>query len=196
VLVLSLVGKALLKHTLCIGCCLNYGSLSAEADWLDQSPQFGGKPNLHPPSLPNCSVPLTYLGVGLSRSNQEGNRVLGTLHIIPSSTHSLHRIELLDKPPSVARLQKAVGGEITLVPGFDSILRGGEVEPCIAFYCETDFKSAPNSWANLLWMQALIRKQGFSGSDKHEILTGPVVVLWGDLEFLKSLDPLLAFLSQ
>jgi len=63
----------------------------------------------------------------------------GTLHIIPSSASALHRIELLDKPPSVARPQRAVGGEIVLIPGFDTILRDGEVEPCVASYYETDF---------------------------------------------------------
>jgi hypothetical protein len=122
--------------------------------------------------------------------------VSGTLHVIPSSASSLHRIVRLDEAPKIDRLINAVGGPIKLVPGFDSILKGGEVEPCIAFYSETHSESPPNTWANLLWLQALVRTQGFSGSSDHETLNGPVVVLWGDIEFLKSIDPLLAFMNQ
>jgi hypothetical protein len=98
--------------------------------------------------------------------------MLGTLHVILSSSSgragSLHRIIQMDEAPSVERLHRAVGGPIKLIEGFDSILRGGEVEPYIAFCSagaarkyETNFYR-PNIWANLLWLQALVRSHGFS----------------------------------
>jgi hypothetical protein len=160
-------------------------------------PCIGLEPRSERTPLPICSGSKPLFVSRASRLNQGRNTpVSGTLHVIPSSAGHLHRIVQLDEAPKVDRLIKAVGGPIKLVPGFDSILRGGEVEPCLAFYCETNSENPPNTWANLLWLQALVRSQGFSGSSDHETLNGPVVVLWGDIEFLKSLDPLLAFLNQ
>lgn len=132
--------------------------------------------------------------------------MLGTLHVIQSSSSgragSLHRIIQMDEAPSIERLHRAVGGPIKLIEGFDSILRRGEVEPCLAFCSadaareyETSFYR-PNIWANLLRLQALVRSQGFAESKTPSSLSGPVVMLWGDISFLKSLDPLLAFLNQ
>jgi hypothetical protein len=115
--------------------------------------------------------------------------MLGTLHVIPSSSSgragSLHRFIQMDEAPSIERLHRAVGGPIKLIEGFDSILRGGEVEPCIAF-CSADAASIyktdfyrPNVWANLLWLQALVRSHAFSEAKTPNSLSGPVVILWG-----------------
>jgi hypothetical protein len=119
--------------------------------------------------------------------------MLGTLHIIPPSTKILHRIIQLDQVPTTERLSNAVDGPLKLVEGFDTILRGGEIEPCLAFRSNQEC-SSHNTWANLLWLQALVRREGFSSTKTPHSLTGSIVVLWGDLEFLKTLDPLLAHL--
>ena len=124
--------------------------------------------------------------------------MLDTLHIIPTSSGiSLHRIIQLDAPPPIERLINAVGGPIKLIPGFDSILRQGEIKPCLAFFSQVQRSNQEqNTWANLLWLQALVRKYGFSEAKTPLTITGLVAVVWGDTLLLKNLDPLVAFLNQ
>ena len=88
--------------------------------------------------------------------------------------------------PSLAMLQQAVGGEIEVVPGFDSISREGIVHRCIA-YCDKDGKQRGrtlNAWATALWHSALLRhgyERGLRRADGTiaDWLVGAVVVICG-----------------
>lgn len=110
----------------------------------------------------------------------------GTLHFIPSIEGALPWIEHLSTPPSADRLARIIGGEAKLVEGFDSILRDGDPEPCFVFCNENASRKelAHNAFANMLWLQALVRAFGFAGCSHQESTRGPVAIIFGDAEFL------------
>lgn len=121
----------------------------------------------------------------------------GTLHIIPAAANnspvplghrSKHRLVVLSAPPSIEKLREAVGGDIKIIPSFDSIIHGGEVVPCLV-YCRKGAREAnllANTWANLLWLQAQVRKNGFSETDPDmpDFIAGPVAILLGNKIFM------------
>jgi hypothetical protein len=93
-------------------------------------------------------------------------------------------------PPSLEFLQKAVGGHIEAIPGFARIKYGGETRACAAF-CNEEGKLeglSPNYRATALW-HAVLPAPGLLGRDSKllDILCGPVIVLFGDAEFMESL---------
>ena len=132
----------------------------------------------------------------------------GSLHVIPSSMpvpskrilgHLYkHHLVVLNAPPSIETIESAIGGSISPIPDFDTILHGGASQPCMAF-CNRDALAMdfmPNIWANLLWLQALVRKHGFaeaheiytSHPETHHTITGAIAILWGDSEFMQALN--------
>jgi hypothetical protein len=91
---------------------------------------------------------------------------------------------------SLSILEQAIGGPLEQVYGFNSIERSGALSGCIAFanadrhLADKQFRFMLNDPATALWQQSLQR-------DKHDAahtLTGNVVVLTGDGEFLLSFD--------
>jgi hypothetical protein len=101
-----------------------------------------------------------------------------------------------DRPPELQELQAAIGGGyLELVPGFTSIAQWGKFFPrrrlrCVAFVDEhgkLDHKNLPfNPAATLLWEDAEHRVRDEHG-DYVDYLVGPVLVLFGDDEFMESL---------
>jgi len=114
----------------------------------------------------------------------------GTLHIVPcSKALHFHRIISLDVPPTLFEIERAVGGPIKLIAGFDSFIRQGELEPCFVFCNEhAELRELPpNTWANLLWLQALVRTHGFAEAGSPKVIRGPIALLWGDAPFFEAL---------
>jgi hypothetical protein len=102
-----------------------------------------------------------------------------------------------DRPPELQELKNAIGGGyLELVPGFTSIAASGIPRRrlrCVAF-CDEHGKLAMrdrgiqafNLTATLLWESAEHRVRDEHG-DFIDYLVGPVLVLFGDDEFMESL---------
>jgi hypothetical protein len=107
-------------------------------------------------------------------------------HALIIQTDGTHELTDFDKPPKLAFLQQSVGGFIETVPYFHSFVPPGSNEPvpCVAF-CDEEgkLKDSPrlgiNHEATQLWIKA------YPHCD--DILIGPIVILWGDAAFMRSL---------
>jgi len=85
------------------------------------------------------------------------------------------------------------GDDLAEVPGFKSVEQDGEMIDCIAF-CDGEAKEkrlAVNAAATIAWDQAL-RRHGLPGLARPngmpaDYLAGPVIVLFGDAEFMAAL---------
>ena len=102
----------------------------------------------------------------------------------------------LYRPPKLDQLKAAVGGgNVELVPGFDTIEYEGKVVPCVVF-CdkESKLRNQPiNFDATIMWDAALLRG-GYPGLLKPDgrmadILFGQVAVVVGDAEFMAAPPP-------
>jgi hypothetical protein len=97
----------------------------------------------------------------------------------------------LNGQPTLDRLMAAVGGgNVEIVPGFDTIEYADNVVPCVAF-CdkEAKFKRQPiNRDATIMWDAALLRSgsPGLLKPGGHitDYLCGQVAVVLGDAEFM------------
>jgi hypothetical protein len=98
-------------------------------------------------------------------------------------------------PPDLPALQKAVGGYIEAVPYFNAINYRGKWRRCVAF-CDEDGKRKQlpyNALAHLCWDVALRQLPQFKKQPADErpsspdYLVGPVVVLFGDDEWMAEL---------
>lgn len=110
-------------------------------------------------------------------------------------------LEVLNEPPTLQLMRDAVGGDLELVPGFDAI--GADHRRCVAFCNEhgkLDYRHQPdappyqlpfNLVATLLWERALQARGTGQLRDAHgdwvDWLVGPVLVLYGDDEFMAEL---------
>lgn len=98
----------------------------------------------------------------------------------------------IDSSPKLKELQAAVGGRIETVPYFDHIRVNGERREAVAFCNEEGkVKGLPvNRQATLIWAQVL-DNNGMTIRDEHgdflDMLVGPVIVLYGDEEFMRAL---------
>ncbi len=98
-----------------------------------------------------------------------------------------------DRPLTLEDLQKAVGGYVEHVQGFDTIGYGGTVLDCAAFANEEGKLEhlALNRRATITWALALRRKgidlYNKDGSTPKDWLVGPVAVVFGDREFMREL---------
>lgn len=116
----------------------------------------------------------------------------GTLRVIPSAESKRpQRIVTLRQLPNPEFLADLLGGEAQVIETFDSILHDGEAQPCVV-YSRRGAKEEGlplNTWANMLWLQALVRKNGFSETDPEQPdrICGPVAVLLGDKVFMHHL---------
>jgi len=108
-------------------------------------------------------------------------------------------IEQRTRDPSLAFLQRTVGGYIEAIPHFSTISSKGVTVPCIA-YCneEGKLKGLPTNWvATMVWHDALKRIEREDGTRMfprglldedgvaRDVLTGPIIVVAGDREFLR-----------
>ncbi len=101
----------------------------------------------------------------------------------------------LYEPPKLDQLKAAVGGNVELVPGFETIEYEGKLVPCVVF-CDKESK-LKGQWINrdatILWDAALLRA-GYPGLLKPDgriadILFGQVAVVFGDAEFMAARPP-------
>lgn len=134
--------------------------------------------------------------------------MLGVLRVVPCEGSTLaHRALVLRRTPSESLLKDIVGGKLALIQDFDTTLYKREAVRCVAFRARTrpglpagtkeENRVRSNTYANLLWLQAQVRKKGFSGVNlpPHSIV-GPVAILHGDEEFLRSLIETLLRLNE
>lgn len=109
----------------------------------------------------------------------------GCMMVIFEDGHKV--ITELDHVPTLNDLRTGVGGLIELIPYFDSIRHGDSVHPCIA-YCNEEGKLHGmkfNLEATKDWAFALARNPMHGRGMLPDYLVGPIVVLWGDTEFMK-----------
>ena len=102
----------------------------------------------------------------------------------PSVTH-------YSRVPTLAELRNAIGGDLEIVPGFKTIIYGDVVMDCVAL-CNEHGKLAGlpiNLRATMEWEIALHRIGGglLKNDQVTDYLVGPVIVLFGDQEFMKAL---------
>lgn len=115
----------------------------------------------------------------------------GTMLIYDVDATKPRRVEI--EKPTLDALQKAVGGKIETVPYFDHIKIDGQKRECVAF-CNEEGKldQLPiNKQATLIWEQ-VVSNVGMKLRDRHgnflDVLVGPIVVLYGDDEFMRRYD--------
>lgn len=96
----------------------------------------------------------------------------------------------LDAPLPIKFLHDLVGGYIEVVPGFDHIRVGDKIECCVAF-CNEDGKGRLglpfNPAATEEWEQAVPTGLRTPRGQWLDFLVGPVVVVFGDDEFMAEL---------
>jgi hypothetical protein len=93
--------------------------------------------------------------------------------------------------PSNEVIHEAVGGFFESVAYFKTIKWGGKIHACEAF-CHGDGKVMepplpPNFPATYLWAQAIMRMEERDDVEMLDYLAGPIVVLFGDEEFMDEL---------
>ena len=104
----------------------------------------------------------------------------------PESSEPLATHHFTTVLPSI--LEQAIGGPLEQVAGFNSIERSGKLSGCITFanadrhFADKQFRLMLNEPATELWQRSLQRDK----RDTAYMLTGNVVVLTGDGEFLLS----------
>jgi hypothetical protein len=111
----------------------------------------------------------------------------GILRVIPTpASRKAHRLLIMRQAPSPLLIEAIVGGGRQIVEGFDSTLHGGRAVPCVVYYRSEAF-SEPNPFANLLWLQALVRRHGFADTHTPSSISGSVAMLFGDETFMRAL---------
>jgi hypothetical protein len=118
----------------------------------------------------------------------------GTMLIIPPGDIDVRpEVRRFDRPPSLDELTSAVGGYLEAVPWFTTVAFAGTVFNCVAFCNEHGkINHLPlNEGATMQWQRALKRHGQSLHDDRNQApkdwLVGPVVVLFGDREFMESL---------
>lgn len=114
----------------------------------------------------------------------------GILRVVPcADSHKSHRTLVLRQPPAKQMIEDIIGGKLTTVENFTSILHEGESVQCVAFISREQTDTRPNAFANLIWLQSLIRKHGDSWPriTSRSTLTGTVAIFYGDPSFMGSL---------
>lgn len=115
----------------------------------------------------------------------------GTMLVIPVSGKPVATEYRM--PVDLPALQKAVGGYLEVVPYFNEIFHGGQWRRCVAFADEDGKrKQLPyNGVAHICWDEALRRRPRAKGqpppTSAPDYLVGPVVVLFGDDEWMAEL---------
>ena len=119
----------------------------------------------------------------------------GYLFIIPplTSVEEDQKLRLdayeLTAPPTLDALQKAVDGDIELVPFFRTIEFDGGVKRCAAF-CNENGKNVGlpyNEIATHLWADAILREMWGSFDTMNDHLVGAIAIVIGDDDLMLAL---------
>ena len=113
----------------------------------------------------------------------------GAIYFIPHQPGTPHRYVPYDHPISLKDVEALVGEPVELIPELETVQQRGALRSCLA-YAPRFTGSNPedvNQWANVLWRISLSRKYGPKHCDPQHTLTGNVVVVSGDEEFLDAL---------
>lgn len=103
--------------------------------------------------------------------------------------HSAPTVAPMTTEPPLGWLQNHVDGYIQVVPGFDHIEHCGQIHRCVAF-CNEEGKlkgMGLNRVATEAWEQALPTGLRNPKGELLDLLVGPIVVLYGDEEFMEAL---------
>jgi hypothetical protein len=122
----------------------------------------------------------------------------GTMVTIPVDEAEPALVEELSRPPDLMTLFKAVGGLVEQVPYLTSYEDAdlspyehvGTLVRCVAFR-NTDAHSQGqpiNERAQGIWMKSLLRQRRERSHHAGDVLCGPVVILYGDNEFMGRLS--------
>lgn len=106
--------------------------------------------------------------------------MIGTMIVIEADGRRSERA--LRNTPPLADLQRAVGGDLQLVPAFRRVAHASGMQKCFVLCNEHGkYMNLPiNLEANRLWQLS-------AGEPLDDILVGPVVILFGDAEFMAAL---------
>jgi hypothetical protein len=88
-----------------------------------------------------------------------------------------------DRELPLKDIQDAVGGYIETVPYLTTVYNDGKPQPCVAF-CNEEGKIRGldhNPSATTLWHELVPHMRGV------DVLNGPVVIIWGDDDFMEAL---------
>jgi hypothetical protein len=112
--------------------------------------------------------------------------------LIYNPNEKLAMIKPIASPPEVEDIRTILSGPLQLVPNFNNVLYGDKTQTCIAYVNENGklTNAAFNQAATAEWERALNRQsQSLRRNDGVivDYLVGPVVVLFGDDEFMKEL---------
>jgi hypothetical protein len=109
--------------------------------------------------------------------------------VIPAEgSQSSHRILLMRKAPALSLIETLVGGPYVSIEGFSTVMHEGDSVNCYAFRARKVTDTRPNAFANLLWLQSLLRRYPDGWEDQVPYtLQGPIVLLYGDREFMGAL---------
>lgn len=98
-----------------------------------------------------------------------------------------------DRPVELEEVRTAVGGDLEIIPYFDTIAYAGTVLHCVAFCNEhhKEQKLPVNGGATVAWERSR-RRSGVEGLAQEaglpkDWLGGSVAVIFGDKEFMASL---------
>lgn len=115
----------------------------------------------------------------------------GTMLIYDPTGTEPRRVEF-SKAPTLEEIQAGVGGFIEAVPHFDRMRIDGKWRK-VAAYCNEEGKldELPiNKQATMLW-EAILANQSVKLRDEKgrytDVLVGPIVVLYGDDEFMEAI---------
>ena len=126
--------------------------------------------------------------VDTSASNRSGVRAEGHHADQRPGRTAFDNRRTFTKPPNSQNFQRGVGGgDLETVPHFTSVDVDFVTHKCIAF-CDEDgiAKELPhNGLAMALWRKAA-QREDFQ-SPPQDFLLGPVVILYGDDDFMESL---------
>lgn len=110
------------------------------------------------------------------------------MRVIPNDGYcNEHKLVHLSKTPDTQFIETVVGGKLERIEGFDTILFQDRPIRCLAFRarCELDYEQ--NTYANMLWLQALLRETGFSTTETPDSIKGPIAIFFGEDGFTNAL---------
>jgi hypothetical protein len=94
--------------------------------------------------------------------------------------------EFEDEVPSATFRREALGGEGVMVPRFITVTLDGVVYNCVAYAAKAPEDNRKNLTATAMYKQALYRQER---KMKSVELFGPVLILYGDDQFIKKVRP-------
>jgi len=113
----------------------------------------------------------------------------GTMLVYEPGNDDAPIVEHLDAAPTLEQLKAHIPGWLEKVPGFSLDRHDGRWRKCVAL-CDEEgkLKGLPvNEQATIRWRIAQLRTKPQNMAPLNDVLVGPVVVLYGDREFMEAL---------